>query len=188
MIRWIHHVLSIREVYLRFFIDQQKTFISVIYSGNRTLWQYGSNQSRSSLMIFAGSLPSNRTYEFKVDLTNIETPTTVFAGNLLVQIKDNTSFMIGIRYAILILIVCFIHLNRCIISNMCVADDEFQLINPTTQIALTSFCVDNCNNSSSKLLIKWNIFYGLMNLTNQIVEWTPYNNMSEHTNIWFFGE
>ena len=79
-----------------FFIDKQKPFILLVYSGNRTLWQYGSNQSRSSLIIFAGSLRSNQTYQFKVNLTNIQNSSIVFTGDLLVQIQDNTSAIIAI--------------------------------------------------------------------------------------------
>ena len=71
---------------------------------------------------------------------------------------------------------------------MRVPDEEFQLLNPTTQIALTSFCIDPCNSTFSKIIIKWNIFYGLMNSTSQIVEWTPFNNISEYIDSWFFGQ
>jgi hypothetical protein len=68
---------------------------------------------------------------------------------------------------------------------MCVAQDEFQLVNPTTQIALTSFCVDQCNSSISKI---WNILSGSMNSTTQTIEWTPFDNITQYKNIWFFGE
>ena len=47
------------------------------------------------------------------------------------------------------------------------------MINPTTQIALKSFCIDNCYNSTTN--ITWNIYYGT---TNNFVEWR----MLENTN------
>ena len=63
--------------------------------------------------------------------------------------------------------------NRCVFPNMCPSYNEFQMINPTTQIALTSFCINNCNYSLLKPLIEWNIYYDRsMNLSTNIVQWT----------------
>jgi hypothetical protein len=79
-------------------------------------------------------------------------------------------------------------LNRCIISTLCISENEYQMINPTTQIALTSFCIDNCYNLSSNPLIEWNIYYGISNLTNKITQWTMLDNKTQYMDSWFFGK
>ena len=48
----------------------------------------------------------------------------------------------------------------CVISGMCNADAEYQVINPTTQVALFSFCLDNCSTIED---IIWNIYQGTKN-------------------------
>jgi hypothetical protein len=55
---------------------------------------------------------------------------------------------------------------------MCISDDEYQLINPTTQVSLYSNCLDNC---SSDKTIHWNIYQGIINLSTNITEWTQLN-------------
>jgi hypothetical protein len=70
---------------------------------------------------------------------------------------------------------------------MCPSNNEFRMINPTTNIELTSFCINNCNASLSNLLIQWNIYYGLMNFSTNIVQWTLLDNITSHKNVWFFG-
>jgi hypothetical protein len=69
---------------------------------------------------------------------------------------------------------------------MCVPDGEFQLLNPTTQLALFSFCNDH-NCSTPPRTITWNIYHGSVNATNNITSWTPFNNTQLYENIWFFG-
>jgi hypothetical protein len=71
---------------------------------------------------------------------------------------------------------------------MCVTNNEYQIINPTTQIALTSFCMDNCYNVSSNTTIEWNIYYGSVNFTNNIVQWTMFENTTQYLNNWIFGK
>ena len=56
----------------------------------------------------------------------------------------------------------FIFLYRCVIKSLCSPNVEFQKVNPTTQIALFSFCVNEC--PEEKKLI-WNIYFG-RNTTN----------------------
>jgi hypothetical protein len=63
---------------------------------------------------------------------------------------------------------------------MCIQKSEFQLINPTTQVALFSVCNGNCTNIQN---IKWNIYQGSMNFT----KWTLFNKMNLYENLWFFG-
>lgn len=64
------------------------------------------------------------------------------------------------------------------ISKLCLHKNEYQIINPTTQIALYSYCL-NRNGSSSIEQIYWRIFY--RNSLNS--SWISFN----QTNSWFFG-
>ena len=67
-------------------------------SDNKTAWQYGSNVSpKSSVTILAGSLASNQTYQFVVDMVNRQNSIVQATGNLLAQVQDNISPMIAIR-------------------------------------------------------------------------------------------
>lgn len=68
---------------------------------------------------------------------------------------------------------------------MCVSNSEFQLINPTTQVALFSACLENC---SSEINITWNIYYGIMNSSSNVTQWTLFNQTIQYENIWFFGK
>jgi hypothetical protein len=77
------------------------------------------------------------------------------------------------------------YLCSCVISTMCVPNMEYQLLNPTTQVALFSICIGNC---SSLLNIKWNIQQGLLNSSSNVVQWTQFNTTISNQNAWFFGE
>jgi hypothetical protein len=48
---------------------------------------------------------------------------------------------------------------------------EYQYINPSTQIALFSYCIDNC---PSIVNITWIIYQGLMNSSSRIIQWIPF--------------
>jgi hypothetical protein len=67
---------------------------------------------------------------------------------------------------------------------MCVANLEFQLVNPTTQVALFSICPDNCTSIQS---ITWNVYQGFKNGSSTILQWIHFNQMITYQNIWFFG-
>ena len=41
---------------------------------------------------------------------------------------------------------------------MCIPNFEFQLVNPTTQVALFSICIGNCTTIQN---ITWNIYQGI---------------------------
>jgi hypothetical protein len=71
---------------------------------------------------------------------------------------------------------------------MCITQNEYEIINPTTQIALTLFCLDNCYNSSSNINIQWNIYYGLDNLTNNFLQSDILENTTEYVNNWICGK
>ena len=67
---------------------------------------------------------------------------------------------------------------------MCVPNLEFQLVNPTTQVALFSICVGNCSTIQN---ITWNIYYGEINSSSNFTKWTLFN-QTTYQNIWFFGK
>jgi hypothetical protein len=67
---------------------------------------------------------------------------------------------------------------------MCIPNIEFQLINPTTQVALYSLCIDNCTSLEN---ITWNIYYGSTNTSTNTTGWIRFNQMNLYENLWFFG-
>ena len=67
---------------------------------------------------------------------------------------------------------------------MCIPNLEFQLVNPTTQVALFSICQDKC---SSLLSIRWNIYQGF-NTTLSTMQWILFNETYLYENICFFGK
>ena len=70
------------------------------------------------------------------------------------------------------------------IKSLCSPNVEFQKVNPTTQIALFSFCVNEC--PQEKKLI-WNIYFGRINSTQNFTKWILFDQMTNFENIWFFG-
>jgi len=75
-------------------------------------------------------------------------------------------------------------LYRCVIKSLCSPNVEFQKVNPTTQIALFSYCVNEC--PEEKKLI-WNIYFGRINSTQNFTKWILFEQMTNFENIWFFG-
>jgi len=71
-----------------------------------------------------------------------------------------------------------------VIKSLCSPNVEFQKVNPTTQIALFSFCVNEC--PQEKKLI-WNIYFGRINSTQNFTKWILFDQMTNFENIWFFG-
>jgi hypothetical protein len=67
---------------------------------------------------------------------------------------------------------------------MCVPNLEFQLVNPTTQVALFSICVENCTTIQN---ITWNVYHGTLNSSSNFTLWTLFNQTISYRNIWFFG-
>jgi hypothetical protein len=67
---------------------------------------------------------------------------------------------------------------------MYVPDSEYQTVNPTTQVALFSICVGNCTIIQN---ITWNIYYGTINSSLNVTQWTLFNQTTSYQNIWFFG-
>ncbi len=62
---------------------------------NRTGWKFG-NSIESSLTILAGSLQSNRTYQFMVHMENHQNSSIQATGYALVQVEDTNSPIIVI--------------------------------------------------------------------------------------------
>ena len=68
---------------------------------------------------------------------------------------------------------------------MCILNEEYQLVNPTTQVALFSVCLDNCPSIQN---ISWNIYRGTRTATSNTTQWTLIRSVIRYPNIWFFGE
>ena len=73
---------------------------------------------------------------------------------------------------------------RCVIASMCGASGQFQLVNPTSQIALYSLCIGNCADLQN---IQWNIYQGTFNSSSTTTQWMIFDQMISYENIWFFG-
>ncbi|CAF4126240.1 unnamed protein product, partial [Rotaria sordida] len=52
---------------------------------------------------------------------------------------------------------------------------EFQLVNPTTQVALFSNCLEVCQFLES---IQWNIYCGFSNLSSNTVFWSSFHQIN----------
>lgn len=66
---------------------------------------------------------------------------------------------------------------------MCSPNSEYHRVNPSTQVALFSSCIDNC---TSLINITWTVYQGLKNLSDA-VQWTPFLRMNSSQDE-FFGE
>ena len=67
---------------------------------------------------------------------------------------------------------------------MCTVSRDFQLVNPTTQVALFSRCIGNCTNVQN---IQWNVYQGISNSSSNTTQWILFNQINFYDNIWFFG-
>lgn len=93
----------------------------------------------------------------------------------------DTSNRHRVKHSLLILRICQAFVSpSCVIPGMCNADAEYQLINPTTQVALFSFCLDNC--STIKDII-WHIYQGTENESVDLIQWFRFNQ-----NVSIFGQ
>jgi hypothetical protein len=66
---------------------------------------------------------------------------------------------------------------------ICHSKSDYQFINPTNQITLSSSCLENCSSSIEN--IQWNVYKGLLNSLFNIIEWTPTNADEAR---WFYGK
>ncbi|CAF0940715.1 unnamed protein product [Adineta steineri] len=141
-------------------------------SGNGTKLIFGNStlSPNSSLTILGDSLQSNQIYQFMVYMENRKNSSIQATGYVLVTIEVTYPQLIAVG---------------CVISTMCVPNLEFQLLNPTTQVALFTICIGTCTNLES---IKWNIYRGSDNSTSSnSTQWALLNQTSLYENIWFFG-
>jgi hypothetical protein len=67
---------------------------------------------------------------------------------------------------------------------MCIGNAAYQLVNPTTQIALYATCIGNCTDIQN---IRWNVYQGSQNSSSNMTQWTLFPQMNSYANIWFFG-
>ncbi|CAF0990631.1 unnamed protein product [Adineta steineri] len=140
-------------------------------SGNGTGLVFGNLTSspNSSLTVLSGSLQLNQIYQFMVYMENRKNSSIQATGYVLVTIEITHPQLIAVG---------------CVISPMCVPNLEFQLLNPTTQVALFTVCIGTCTNLQS---IKWNIYQGSDNSTSSnSTQWTLFNQTRSYENIWFF--
>ncbi|CAF1004007.1 unnamed protein product [Adineta steineri] len=141
-------------------------------SGNGTGLIFGNLtlSPSSSLTVLGSSLQLNQMYQFMVYMENRKNSSIQATGYVLVTIEVTHPQLIAVG---------------CVISPMCVPNLEFQLLNPTTQVALFTICIGTCTNLQS---IKWNIYQGSDNSTSSnSTQWTLFNNTILYENIWFFG-
>ena len=78
---------------------------------------------------------------------------------------------------------------RCVFVSMCRSADEYQRINPTSQVSLFSSCQEQC---SGLMGVEWNMYQGhplhlLANQTSASVQWQLLNQTDAFDQIWFFG-
>jgi hypothetical protein len=64
-------------------------------TGNTSLFKYGPNDNQSILYIQQRALQSDRTYEYKVILTNIYDSTLQYTGYALVQVQDIDAVLVS---------------------------------------------------------------------------------------------
>ncbi|CAF4140166.1 unnamed protein product, partial [Adineta steineri] len=133
---------------------------------NQTPWKF--NSINSSITIVSASLQSNRTYQFMVYMEHQQNTSLQAIGYVLVTVEDTYPHMI---------------LIGCVISTLCSPNLEYQLVNPTTQVALFSICDGICTTIQN---ITWNIYHGEMNSFSNLTTWTLFN-QTGYEKIWFFG-
>ncbi|CAF4019148.1 unnamed protein product, partial [Adineta steineri] len=139
-------------------------------NGTKLIFGNLTSSPNSSLTVLGGSLQANQIYQFMVYMENRKNSSIQATGYVLVTIEVTHPQLIAVG---------------CVISTMCVPNLEYQLLNPTTQVALFTICIGTCTNLES---IKWNIYQGSDNSTSSnYTQWTLFNETILYENIWFFG-
>ncbi|CAF1261744.1 unnamed protein product [Adineta steineri] len=124
---------------------------------------------KSSITLLPKLLLFNQTFEFMVWMKNRRNSSIQATGYVLVQVDNTYPQMIAVA---------------CVISTMCIPNLEFQLVNPTTQLALFSICLGTCTTLEN---ITWNIYQGFSNGSFKGVQWNQFNQTNQYENILFFG-
>ncbi|CAF1272127.1 unnamed protein product [Adineta ricciae] len=138
---------------------------------NQTLFTYDGVplSHRSSISIHAGSMSPDKTYQFIVSMQNQQNSSIQITGSALVKLVNFPTKRIIIG---------------CVIQTMCTPNIEYQLVNPSTQIALYAECIDTCDIQEN---ITWNIYYGKINSSSNATQWMLFSQMNLYDNIWFYG-
>ena len=157
---------------------------------DRLRWRYeGVTVSPSSaLIIIGGSLRSNQTYQFLLEMQNKRNQWLQVVGSLLVEVHDTESPTIVIRYDQRNMSPSLrsgIVPSSCVVSVLCMPNVDYQLINPTTQVALLSFCFETCPSVQS---ITWAIYQGHYNASSNLTQWSLFPHIQLHQDVWFFGK
>ena len=95
-------------------------------------------------------------------MTNILNSSQQATGYVLVKVEQTRRQMIAIG---------------CVIATLCSPNLEYQFVNPTTQVALFSLCIENCSLIQK---ITWNVYSGQANSSL----WILFN----QTQNYFFGK
>ena len=67
---------------------------------------------------------------------------------------------------------------------MCSLNQEYQYINPSTQVSLASVCVNECSSLRS---IQWYIYQGVNDSSTNTVTWKRYANQTSSQSNYFYG-
>mgnify|MGYP003384897641 CR=1 FL=1 len=106
-----------------------------------------------------------------VKMTNRRDPAIEDIGYLLVHVEDSPSDPVVIG---------------CVIRTLCSPDLEYQLIDPTSQVALLSVYRANCTAGEN---ITWQIYSGRVDPSSNVVQWTWFNQSDANDGeIRFFGK
>jgi hypothetical protein len=68
---------------------------------------------------------------------------------------------------------------------MCIPKEEYQYLNPTTQVALYSCCTEHCQTTDN---ITWNLYQGSRNTSLNRTEWTLMNTTLSDRDVPLFGK
>lgn len=143
------------------------------------LYQGQNQSSRSSLLILAGSLRANLTYQWMVIMSDRSNNSTSTNGSLFIEIKSSETPEIFIEFDFLEFRFSFTF--DCFSSSSHIRRFEYLYVNPTSQITLHSRCNGDCRNES---FIEWNIYGGSTFSPNNTLIWTKIN----QTDSLIFGE
>jgi len=129
------------------------------------------DSSKGSLEVLKNAFKPDQTYQFKIEVSK---SSYLYISYLFIQVEKLRSYRIAIRYYFLRKLLSYIFQFRRDMSIICEGNCEnFQLINPSTQIALRSECIDiDC---PKVIDIFWKIRQGTFNSLNNMTNWSSFN-------------
>jgi hypothetical protein len=152
-----------------------------MYRGNTAL------SLKSAMTIFPRALLSDRLYRLLVSVTSRTNASLTSTGHLLVRVENQSRpvlFLGYVRAKRSCLSRSLLLFSSCSIASLCQLQSEYQLINPTTQIALFSLCGDSC---LPILNVTWSIYAGHRNVTLNQTQWNFFQPIHLYDDVWFFG-